>query len=73
MHKESPNVIHLDLHLPGQHLVHFDPDDDPADVMEQASNKTIKLTGFFKANQDPGGLGKVGCQLTYQEFLQKLV
>ena len=73
MHGESPNVIRLDLHLPGQHLVHFNPDDNPADVIERASNEMTKLTSFFKANQDPGGLGEVARQLTYQEFPQKLV
>ena len=73
MHSESPNVICLDIHLPGQHLVHFDPDDDPANVIERASNETTTLTSFFKANQDLGGLGEVACQLTYQEFPQKLV
>ena len=73
MHSESPNVVRLEVHLPGQHLVHFDPDDDPATVMERASNKTTKLTGFFKVNSDTGRLGEVARQLTYQEFPQKLV
>ena len=73
MHSKSPNVVRLEVHLPGQHLVHFDPDDDPEVVMEQASNEKTKLTGFFKANGDTGELGEVACQLTYQEFPQKLV
>lgn len=73
MHGESPNVVRLEVHLPGQHLVHFDPDDDPEVVMERASNETTKLAGFFKANRDTGKLGEVARQLTYQEFPQKLV
>ena len=73
MHGESPNVVRLDVHLPGQHLVHFDPDDDPEVVTERASKETTKLSGFFKANGDTGELGEVARQLTYQEFPQKLV
>ena len=73
MHSESPNVVRLEVHLPGQHLVHFDPDDDPEVVMEQAGNEATKLTGFFKANGDTDELGGVARQLTYQEFPQKLV
>jgi hypothetical protein len=34
LHGESPNVVRLEVHLPGQHLVHFDPNDDPKVVME---------------------------------------
>jgi len=73
MHGESPNIVRLEIHLPGQHLVHFDPDDDPEVVMERASHETTKLTGFFKANRDTGELGEVARELTYQEFPQKLV
>ena len=73
MHGESPNIVHLEVHLPGQHLVHFDPDDDPTVVMERVSHETTKLAGFFKANRDTGGLSDVARQLTYQEFPQKLV
>ena len=73
MHGESPNVVRLEVHLPGQHLVHFDPEDDPDVVMERASNEVTKLTGFFKANRDLGELGGLARQLTYQEFPQKLV
>lgn len=73
LHSESPNVVRLEVHLPGQHLVHFDPDDDPEVVMERASSETTKLAGFFKANRDTGELGEVARRLTYQEFPQKLV
>ena len=73
MHGKSPNVVCLEVHLPGQHLVHFDPDDDPEVVMERVSNETTKLTGFFKANRDTRKLSEVAHQLTYQEFPQKLV
>lgn len=54
-------------------MVHFDPDDDPAVVMERAGHETTKLAGFFEANQDTGELGDMARQLNYQEFPQKLV
>ena len=72
-HGESPNVVRLEVHLPGQHLVHFDPDEDTEAVMERASNEATKLAGFFKANRDTGELGEIAHQLTYQEFPQKMV
>lgn len=72
-HGESPNVVRLEVHLPGQHLVHFDPDEDSDIVMERAGNETTKLAGFFKANGDTGVLGKTARKLTYQEFPQKMV
>ena len=73
MHNEFPNVVHLEVHLPGHHLVHFNPDEDTAAVMDWASREETKLSTFFKANRDTGKLGDTAHQLTYQEFLQKLV
>ena len=72
-HGESPNVVRLEVHLPGQHLVHFDPNEEREVVMERANNETTKLAGFFKANHDTGELGEVARQLTYQEFPQQMV
>ena len=65
-HGKSPNVVRLEVHLPSHHLVHFDPDEDMEAVMERASNEATKLAGFFKANYNPGEIGKIARQLTYQ-------
>ena len=73
MHNEFPNVVRLEVHLPGHHLVRFNPDEDTAAVMDRASWEETKLSAFFKANRDTGKLGDTARQLTYQEFLQKLV
>lgn len=73
MHGESPNVVRLAVHLPGQHLVHFEADEDPDDVMERASSEVTSLTAFFKANSNTGKLGEEARKLTYQEFPQKMV
>lgn len=29
MHGQQPNIICLQVHLPGQHMVVFNPDEDP--------------------------------------------
>ena len=73
MHNEFPNVVRLEVHLPGHHLVRFNPDEDTAAVMDRASREETKLSAFFKANRDTGKLGDTARQLTYQEFPQKLV
>ena len=41
-----PPVQRLQLHLPDQHTVYFDPDDDPDSVL---SNRRTTLTAFFDA------------------------
>ncbi|KIJ43427.1 hypothetical protein M422DRAFT_253306 [Sphaerobolus stellatus SS14] len=49
MHDEKPPVYRLQVHLPGQHLVVFDPN-KPPNVMGQGQ-KTM-LTAYFQANHD---------------------
>jgi hypothetical protein len=73
LHDQIPNVIRLQVHLPGQHMVVFDPDDDPSIVQERAENEQTTLTAFFAANSDGGALGELARTLTYQEFPQKMV
>ncbi|EAU86521.2 transcriptional factor B3 [Coprinopsis cinerea okayama7 len=73
IHKQIPSVERLQVHLPGQHMVTFDPDEDVRTVMERASQERTTLTAFFNANADDGELGVVARQCTYQEFPQKFV
>jgi hypothetical protein len=62
----------LQVHLPGQHLVRFDPDEDPAKILERASRETTTLTAFFAANADEQ-FGQLARRYTYQEFPQHFV
>ncbi|THH29066.1 hypothetical protein EUX98_g5120 [Antrodiella citrinella] len=71
LHDRHPAVVRLQVHLPGQHLVTFTPDEDPRIVMERAALEQTTLTGFFAANAGP--LAEVACRYTYQEFPQHFV
>ena len=54
LHQEWPAVERLDLHLPEENIVVFNPMDDEADVQEQLPNSTTKLLQWFALNQsDP--------------------
>lgn len=72
LHEQSPPVIRLQIHLPGQHLVAFNPSESPEAVLERAAQERTMLTAFFEANADPE-LGQTACKYTYQEFPQYFV
>ena len=72
IHNQSPNVVRLAIHLPGEHIVLFDQNDNLEALLTQGANKKTTLTAFFTTNADTGVLGEVVHQLTYQEFPQKL-
>jgi hypothetical protein len=67
-HDQEPNVLRLQVHLPGQHMVVFNPDDEPEAVAARASQERTTLTAWFAANRDPGELGALARQHTYQDF-----
>jgi hypothetical protein len=69
-HTQIPNVVHLPVHLAGQHMVTFDPGEDPNEVLERAATEVSKLKAFFAANRDDGRLGEEARKRTYQEFPQ---
>jgi hypothetical protein len=70
MHAEVPNVVRLQVHLEGGHLVVFDPDQDANEILQRAQNQTTTLTGWFKANSEnlPGARDAL-----YQEFPSRFV
>lgn len=70
MHDQSLNVIQLQVYLPGQHIVIFDPEEDPIIVHECATTECTTLTAWFTANADMGVVGDLVRQFTYQEFPQ---
>ncbi|GJE95688.1 ATP-dependent DNA helicase [Phanerochaete sordida] len=89
LHREYPNVVRLQVHLPGQHMVVFDPRDNPEIVRMRAAQEKTTLTAFFTANSNPGELGtvlqstvtnmlisftgEIARQYTYQEFPSRFV
>lgn len=70
IHDQNPAIIRLHIHLPGQHMVTFDPNDDPELIRERALSERSTLTTFFDANADNGPLGEEARKFTYQEFPQ---
>ena len=73
MHDQSPNVVHLQVHPPGHHMVVFNPEDNIQPVMDRAGAEQTTLTAFFTANADPGPLGQEVMKYIYQEFPQHFV
>ena len=72
MHEEEPNVVHLQVHLPGEQAVVFNEDDNPAEIVEHAAQSKSTLTAFFEANRAGQGT-QIAKSLLYQEFPQKFV
>jgi hypothetical protein len=50
LHKEFPPVMRLDIHLPRQHSIIFDPTADEDTLMAQVFSSTSTLTGWFELN-----------------------
>jgi hypothetical protein len=70
VHVQVPNVVRLQIHLPGQHMVTFDPNEDIHTTLARASHERTTLSAYFEANADPGHLGLEARKYTYQEFPQ---
>ena len=73
VHGQVPNVVRLQIHLPGQHMVTFNPDESIDTILARASHERTTLTAFFEANAHHGDLGVEACKYTYQEFPQHFV
>ena len=63
----NPAVLRLQVHLPGHHMVTFDPDEPVEAIIAWAASESTMLTAFFDANTSPT-LGPEAQQYTYQEF-----
>ncbi|XP_073033758.1 uncharacterized protein [Primulina eburnea] len=61
-----PSVIRLQIHIPNQHLIYFDPQQHISDILADDDNSKTMLTEFFKMNCDPDLTGKY----LYREFPQ---
>ncbi len=51
-------INRLHTHLPGQHMVTFNPNEDPEVIRELALSERSTLTAFFDANADEGPHGE---------------
>ncbi len=51
LHKEFPPVMRLDVHLPRQHTMVFDPTADENDLLAQAVATVSTLMGWFELNK----------------------
>ena len=72
IHRQVPNVVRLQVHLPGCHFVTFDPDEPQEQILARVSQEKTMLTAFFRANANPE-IAPIAKRLTYQEFPQQFV
>lgn len=52
LHKEWPCVVRLDIHLPHQQRMIFDPTADETELLEQLTTTTSTLMGWFQLNRE---------------------
>ena len=71
-HQQKPGVVRLQVHLPNEHTVTFNPF-ATLDTILQKANQDTTLTAYFKTNADNGLLGEEARKHTYQEFPQFFV
>jgi hypothetical protein len=69
IHHQKPAVVRLQIHLPGQHMITFDPHQSFTVIQQRASREETMLTGFFAANRNIPSAR----EHTYQEFPQFFV
>lgn len=69
VHREFPNVVRLQVHLPNQQYVvwNSEVEGNIEDVVDRAAVKDTTLTAFFKANAKY----EEGQQMLYHEYPQK--
>ena len=62
-----------EIHLPGQHMVLFDPDEPVQAIASRAAAEQTTLTQFFTMNCLENETGEQARKLTYQDFPHKFV
>ncbi|CAG8603148.1 12337_t:CDS:10 [Cetraspora pellucida] len=72
MHNEAPDIMHLVVHLPGQHMITFSDNDSLKAIVQHVQNKKTTLTAWFEANRDPM-LAPLVSKYTYAQFPQAFV
>ncbi|XP_057456739.1 uncharacterized protein LOC130747739 isoform X2 [Lotus japonicus] len=69
IHGRSPAVERCYFHLPGEHCVYFNDDDDIGSVLSKATVKESMFTSWLNANK----IYHEGRNLTYAQFVSKFV
>ncbi|GAB2302009.1 hypothetical protein Dimus_038788 [Dionaea muscipula] len=69
MHEENPSVMRLALHLPGEHRVLFNPEEDMDAIVARGQNERTTLTGFLNRRSN----NEYARAFTYQQFSEKFV
>ena len=69
IHHQEPAVMSLQVHLPGQHMVVFKPNESIETVTLRAEQERTMLTAFFQLNQNDADAH----QYTYQELPEHFV
>lgn len=72
VHEQESNVVRLAIHLPGHHLVTFNPNESTENIITRVASEKTTLTSMFAINSDPQ-FAHITHQLTYQEFPQYFV
>ena len=70
VHGQVPSVVRLQIHLPGQHMIIFNPNENIDTIFTRASHERTTLTAYFEANASSTDLGIEARKYTYQEFPQ---
>jgi len=52
IHHQEPPVISLQVHLPGQHMVVFKPNESVRDIALHAQQQCTMLSAFFELNMN---------------------
>lgn len=68
IHEQDPPVLPLQVHLEGEHVISFNPNDDPQHIADQAAFTETTLTAYFAANAQEGDVGTEARRLLYQDF-----
>ncbi|WVZ93701.1 hypothetical protein U9M48_039661 [Paspalum notatum var. saurae] len=64
LYSMSPPVLQMQVHMPGMHIVAFNPNEDINDVVRREKSQRSMLTDFFRTNREnPGGV-----KYLYREF-----
>jgi hypothetical protein len=61
-------LIYVKVHLPGQHMVVFDPEEPIETIVSRAAAKRTTLTQFFYMNCLENEIGREAQEVTYQDF-----
>ncbi|WVZ69849.1 hypothetical protein U9M48_018572 [Paspalum notatum var. saurae] len=69
LYSMSPPVLQMQVHMPGMHMVAFNPNEDINDVVRREMSQRSMLTDFFRTNRENPG----GHAVCYQEVVPTIL